>query len=206
MLIGLLLESPLVFLLVSIPLIYAIVLHEVAHAVSAYVLGDRAQKWYGRMSLNPLRHLDPIGTISLLVFGFGWAKPVPVNYLSLRGGNRGIAFVSASGIIMNLLLAFFALSIQRTFSGAFGTTLDLVLSYFAQINIILASFNLIPIPPLDGSKIFMPFFSRSLRYNLMRMEPYGIYIIIGLLVLGILDPLTYAIRKVLTGLVGALLP
>lgn len=206
MLIRLLLENPLGFVLLSIPLIYAIVLHEVAHSFAAYILGDRAQRWYGRMSLNPLRHLDPFGTLSLLIFGFGWAKPVPVNFLALRGGSAGIAFVSGAGILMNLLLALASLFVLGVLSGTYSRTIDIALSYFAKINIILASFNLIPIPPLDGSKIFMPLFPRDLRYNLMRLEPYGIYIIIGLIILGVLDPVIYAIRSVLWSIVKALIP
>ncbi|MCS7281498.1 MAG: site-2 protease family protein [Desulfobacterota bacterium] len=200
MLIELLFENPLAFFCLSIPLIYAIVFHEVAHAYSAYVLGDRSQRWYGRLTLNPLKHLDPIGTLTLFLFGFGWAKPVPVNFYSLRDTKWATIFVSASGILTNILLAFFSLFLIKVLAFSFGSVPYLVLSYFARVNIILASFNLIPIPPLDGSKILMGFVSGDLKYTLIKLEPYGFYIIIALLLLGVLDPIVESIRSLIVAL------
>ncbi|MCX7857215.1 MAG: site-2 protease family protein [Deltaproteobacteria bacterium] len=206
MLIEVLFKNPLAFIVLAIPLLYAIVLHEVAHAYAAYVMGDKSQRWYGRLSLNPLKHLDPIGTLTLFIFGFGWAKPVPVSYYQLRDLRWSFVFVSAAGICANIILAFFALFLLKSITPEPGGVLYLLFSYFARVNILLASFNLIPIPPLDGSKILMGFSSGNLRYTLMRIEPYGFYIIIGLLLLGVLDPLVDFIRWVLLSLINLIIP
>jgi Zn-dependent protease len=205
MLIEVLLRNPLLFLIIAIPLLYAIILHEVAHAYVAYIMGDRSQRWYGRMSLNPLRHLDPVGTLTLFLFGFGWAKPVPVNFLTLRDRRLGFILVSGAGIGANIILAFFSLLFLKLLSPYPSSILSLFLSYFAKVNLLLASFNLIPIPPLDGSKILLGFSSGNLRYALMRIEPYGFYIIIGLLLLGILDPLHDFIRWFLTLIIDSII-
>jgi len=205
-LINLLFKDPLVFILVAIPLLYSIILHELAHGWVAYKMGDSTAKWLGRLSLNPLKHLDPIGTIMLFVFGFGWAKPVPVNFNNLRDERKGLIFVSAAGIMANIILAFISFFLLRLLSpspfGIFAT----ILYYFAQINIMLASFNLIPIPPLDGSKILMGFLSRKAQYTLERIEPYGMFIIIALLYLGVLNPLMIFFRQGILGIIGILLP
>src|SRR5512138_980719 len=107
-LIRLLFSDPLVFLLLAIPLLYSIIIHELAHGWVAYKMGDPTAKWLGRLSLDPRKHLDPIGTLALLIVGFGWAKPVPVNFSNLHGSRKGLIFVSAAGIAANLLLAFIA--------------------------------------------------------------------------------------------------
>src|SRR5512136_1097646 len=108
-LLNLLLKDPLAFALVAIPLLYSVVIHEVAHGWVAYRMGDPTAKWLGRLSLNPLKHLDPIGTLMLFLVGFGWAKPVPVNFRQIRDQRKGLIFVSAAGIVTNILIAFFAL-------------------------------------------------------------------------------------------------
>lgn len=205
MLIELLFRNPFAFVILALPLIYAITLHEVAHAYSAYLMGDKSQRWSGRMTLNPFRHLDPIGTIMLFLFGFGWAKPVLINFYMLRSNRFGFVFVSASGIITNILLAFLSLLFLKIFLPQPGSIFHLLLSYFAKINLILASFNLIPIPPLDGSKIVQGLSKGKIRYSLWRLEPYGFYIIIVLLILGILDPLVNFLRWVLLSLIEFLL-
>jgi hypothetical protein len=101
-LLNLLLSDPLTFVLVSVPLLYSIIIHELAHGWVAYRMGDPTAKWQGRLSLNPLKHLDPIGTLMLFLVGFGWAKPVPVNFENLHDPRRGLIFVSAAGIVANL--------------------------------------------------------------------------------------------------------
>jgi Zn-dependent protease len=205
-LLRLLLNDPATFILLSIPLLYSIIIHELAHGWVAYQMGDPTAKLLGRLSLNPLKHLDPIGTLMLFVVGFGWAKPVPVNFSNLRGSRKGIVFVSAAGIAANTLLAFTAFLLNRLLSPSPSGVLAPLLYYMAQVNIMLAAFNLIPIPPLDGSKILLAFTSGALQRSLIGLERYGFFIIVGLLYFGILDPLIDFFRWMLLMLIRLLLP
>jgi Zn-dependent protease len=205
-LLNLLLNDPLAFILLAIPLMYSVVLHELAHGWVAWRMGDPTAKMQGRLSLNPLRHLDPVGTIMLFIFGFGWARPVPVNFNYIRDTKKGLILVSSAGIITNMLLAFLAFFLYRLLTPAPGEVMATLLSYMAQINIMLAAFNLIPIPPLDGSKILMGFLPERLRYSFSRIEPYGFFIIIGLLFLGALNPLIAFFRSIILALIRILLP
>jgi Zn-dependent protease len=205
-LINLLFQDPLTFVLVAIPLLYSIIIHELAHGWVAEKMGDSTARWLGRLSLNPIRHLDPIGTMMLFVFGFGWAKPVPVNFNQLRDFRKGIIFVSAAGITANIILAFFALFLLQLIGPTPLGVLHTLLIYLARINIMLAAFNLIPIPPLDGSKILMGFSSRRFQYTLARLEPYGFFIILGLLWLGALNPLISFFQWIILGVIQLLLP
>jgi Zn-dependent protease len=188
-LISLLFSDPETFVLLVIPLLYSVIIHEVAHGWVADKMGDSTARWMGRLTLNPRPHLDPVGTLMLFFFGFGWAKPVPVNFANLRDQRRGLIFVSAAGITANVLLAFIGALVLDTVHFGLFSPLTRALQYLVQINIILASFNLIPIPPLDGSKILMGFSSRRFQYSLQRIEPYGFFIILALLWLGVLNPL-----------------
>jgi Zn-dependent protease len=205
-LLNLLINDPLTFILLAIPLLYSIIIHELAHGWVAYRMGDPTAKLLGRLSLNPLKHLDPIGTLMLFIFGFGWAKPVPVNFSNIHDTRKGLILVSSAGIIANMIFAFVAFLIFRLLSPTPAGVLATFLFYLAQINIILASFNLIPIPPLDGSKILMGFVSERFQYYLSRIEPYGLFIIIGLLYFRALDPLIAFFRWIILGLIGILLP
>jgi Zn-dependent protease len=205
-LLNLLLKDPLSFTLIAIPLLYSIIFHELAHGWVAYRMGDPTAKSLGRLSLNPLKHLDPVGTIMLFIFGFGWAKPVPVNFNQLRDRRMGMILVSAAGIVTNMLLAFSALFLYRLLSLPPSSIPAQLLYYFAQINIILAAFNLIPLPPLDGSKILMGFASPSVQYFLFRLERYGFLIIIVLLYLGVLDPVIHFFQWLILSLIKLLLP
>lgn len=205
-LIRLLFNDPLAFILIAIPLLYSIVIHELAHGWVAYKMGDPTAKWLGRLSLNPIRHIDPVGAVMLLVFGFGWAKPVPVNFNNLRDERKGIIFVSSAGITANIILAFLSLLLLRVLSPSPFGLISTILFYFTQINIMLAAFNLIPIPPLDGSKILMGFSSRRFQYSLARLEPYGMFIIIGLLYLGILNPLITFFRTIILTAINIIIP
>ena len=157
-------------LLASIPgVLIAITFHEYAHGLAAYKLGDNTAKDEGRLSLNPLAHLDPIGTLMLLFAGFGWGKPVhvdPRNYTRKISMEKGEAIVSLAGPLMNIILAFIFTLIYCAiykFAGAgflhstMGSVLMLMIFYTISINVGLGVFNLIPLPPLDGSKIIMPF-------------------------------------------------
>ncbi len=205
-LLNLLINDPVAFLLLAIPLLYSIIVHELAHGWVAYRLGDPTAKYLGRLTLNPLKHLDPIGTAMLFIFGFGWAKPVPVDFTRLGNSRGGMILVSAAGIIANLMFAFLAILTLRILSPSPRGTIGQMLYFLAQINIMLASFNLIPIPPLDGSKILMGFLSERLQYTLARLEPYGLFIIIGLLYLGALDPVIGFFRWIILALIALLIP
>jgi Zn-dependent protease len=201
-LLKLLTQDPLAFVLLVIPLLFSVIIHEVAHGWVAYRMGDPTAKMMGRLTLNPLKHLDPLGTLLLFVVGFGWAKPVPVNFYNLRDRRKGLILVSSAGIVANIILAFlFQLLFKlmpESYSGVF-----LILIYFmVQINITLAALNLIPIPPLDGSKILMGLAPAQSRFLESRIGPYGLIIIMGLLYLRVLDPVIAFIRRGIGLLIG----
>lgn len=204
-LLKLLLNNPLEFLLIAIPLLYSIILHELAHGWVAYQMGDPTAKRLGRLSLNPLKHLEPVGTIMLFIFGFGWAKPVPVNFNQLRNRHVAMILVAAAGITANMLLAFLAFFLDRLLVPSPTGLLAVMLYYLAQINIILAAFNLIPLPPLDGSKILMGLVPPEIQNVLLRIEPYGFFIIIALLYFGALNPVIVFFRGMIIGLINLLL-
>jgi Zn-dependent protease len=204
-LLNLLLKDPLTFVLLAIPLLYSIIIHELAHGWVAYRMGDPTAKYAGRLTLNPIKHLDPIGTAMLFIFGFGWAKPVPVNFNHFQNTRLGLILVSSAGIIANMIFAFLAVLLLRLLSPSSSGSIGQLLYYLAQINIMLASFNLIPIPPLDGSKILMGFMPERFQYALSRLEPFGLFIIIGLLYLGALDPVIHFFRWIILALIGLLL-
>ena len=205
-LLNLLLKDPLAFALVAVPLLYSVVIHEVAHGWVANRMGDPTAKWLGRLSLNPIKHLDPIGTLMLFIAGFGWAKPVPINFNNISDKRKGLIFVSSAGIIANILLAFVSLLFFRLSTLPSSGMTAILVYYLVQINITLAALNLIPIPPLDGSKILMGIAPKETQYFLARLEPYGFFIIIGLLYLGILDPLIGFFRWIIGMLIGIVLP
>jgi len=202
----LLLENPAAFILIAIPLTYAIIFHELAHGYVAYRMGDPTAKLLGRLSLNPLKHLDPVGTLMLFLVGFGWAKPVPVNFGAIREFRKGMILVSSAGIIMNMILAFLALLLYSILDPGQSGMTGLLLYFFAKINIVLAAFNLIPIPPLDGSKILLGFAPANIQAALLRLERFGFIIVIGLLYLGILDPVIDFLQQMILAVINLLLP
>jgi len=205
-LLQLLLQDPLTFVLLAVPLLYSIIIHELAHGWVAYVLGDSTAKDRGRLTLNPLKHLDPIGTVMLFLVGFGWAKPVPINLGYVRNQRLGLILVSSAGIVANTLFAFAAVLLMRLLAPSPEGSTATLLYFLAQINIMLASFNLIPIPPLDGSKILMGFLSERLQDLFSRLEPFGFFIIIGLLYAGALDPVIRFFRWFILALIALLIP
>jgi Zn-dependent protease len=177
-----------------LPVLIAITFHEAAHGYVARYLGDETASRLGRVSLNPLRHIDPLGTIALpglLVlagspFLFGYAKPVPVNFRALRSPRIGMVLVAAAGPAMNIALAIAAaLSFHLAvyLAGTVAQWVALNLKNALIINVILAVFNLFPLPPLDGGRIAVGLLPNVLARQLARLEPYGMIILVGLLIL-----------------------
>ena len=186
----------------TIPVVLAITLHEAAHAYAAHRLGDSTAKMMGRLSLNPIRHIDLIGTIvvpilvgifSQFQFIFGWAKPVPINYNQLKQPRRDMALVAAAGPLSNLAMAFFWASMFKIGLMLHPQTsmIALFLALSGQagilINLILAFLNLIPIPPLDGSRVVTGFLPPHLATQYLKIEPFGFIIILALLATNILS-------------------
>ena len=189
----------------AIPVIFAITLHEAAHAYAAKYFGDLTAYSQGRVSLNPIRHIDPIGTVALplvmlavsKLFGggfiFGWAKPVPVNFGNLRHPKRDMLWVAAAGPGANLAMAiFWVLMVKLSFSDAAGSlsfALPLALMGAAgvMVNVIFMVLNLLPIPPLDGGRIMVSLLPHRQAYQFSRIEPYGFIIILALLFTHVLD-------------------
>jgi Zn-dependent protease len=190
-------------------LILSIIIHEVAHGYAALWQGDRTAEYQGRLTLNPAVHIDPVGSIlvpfisySLGGFIFGWAKPVPYNLYNLRNGKVSEALVAAAGPISNLLLAGIFGTLIR-FSGALGLP-DAFISIAALtvfINIILAVFNLVPIPPLDGSKILFAWLSWDSQIKQF-LEKYGFFLVLffALFLFKYIRPLTDALFSLFTGI------
>jgi len=167
----------------------ALTIHEFFHGYAAFCLGDNTAKWQGRLTLNPIKHLDPIGTLLLLFARFGWAKPVPVNPYNLRNPKRDMAIIALAGPVSNFVTAFFAMFIFMFLmaTGWLGTgtvamyTLMFFFNLFA-INIGLGIFNLIPIPPLDGSKIFAMFLPHHLYWRYTNFRYW--FVILAILIMG----------------------
>ncbi|HEY3424978.1 MAG TPA: site-2 protease family protein [Negativicutes bacterium] len=177
-------------------LLIALTIHEYAHARVAVWMGDPTPKLMGRLTLNPIAHLDPLGLIMLWLFKFGWAKPVPINPFNFRDGRNGMLLVSLAGPVSNVILAFIAAIIigllvkLQLLSGGWAKVLWLTYNY----NIILAIFNLIPLPPLDGSKILMSLLPGKQAQALERIEPYGPFILMGLVYIGVIGTVIYPLE------------
>jgi Zn-dependent protease len=206
-LIQLLIKDPPAFVILSVLLLYSVIFHELAHGWVAYKMGDPTAKRLGRLTLNPVKHLDPFGSLMLLIVGFGWAKPVPVNLANIPGDKRrkALILVSAAGITANIIFAFIALLIFRIISPEPSGMMEHVLLLLARINIVLAAFNLIPIPPLDGSKILIGFAPGSVARFFHQIEPYGFFIVIGLLFLGALDPVIDLLQNIIVMFISLIL-
>lgn len=181
----------------AVAVLLAISVHEMCHGFAAYLLGDKTAKAMGRLSLNPLKHLDPFGALCLLLFGFGWAKPVMVNPMYFKKPKRDMALVSLAGPLSNFIMAFLGLVIFKILTMAnllqYGSVVSEIvvqlISTIVFLNIGLGVFNLIPIPPLDGSKIFLPLLPTKLFVDIMRYEHLGWIVLMVALGLGVLDPI-----------------
>lgn len=173
------LDFEIVNLLWSIPaLIIAIVGHEIGHGLMAYHLGDQTAKRDGRLSLNPLNHIDPIGLLFMVVFRFGWAKAVPIDPTYFRKRKLGMILVSLSGVGVNFLFAFIAAPLWAL-SNLNGWPIEAFFANFLWYNVMLGVFNLVPLPPLDGSKVLASLLPRKLEYFFYRYEKY-LYILLFL--------------------------
>ncbi len=181
-------------LLLAPPILIALSFHECAHAYAAYRRGDDTARQLGRLSLNPLRHLDPLGTIMIFLVHFGWAKPVPVNPLRLKNPRKDMLWIAAAGPISNMLLALVSGLVLRTLFSIEGTPdvqtatpmgfVIFMLIMSLKINLALAIFNILPIAPLDGSKILSGILPAGFANFIRVLEHYGPFILIGLIIIG----------------------
>ena len=185
-----------------------ITLHELSHGLVAYHLGDTTARDAGRLTLNPLKHLDPMGLLMLVVFHFGYAKPVPVNMYRFKNPKRGMALTALAGPVSNLVIAavflfLYGLCFRALSGGAVGSYLLRMLHLTAVISLGYAVFNIFPIPPLDGSKVLLSVLSDEAYFRLMRYERYGSILLFILLWTGVLSkPLSAAV----SGLYSLLFP
>ena len=206
----------------GVPVVFAITLHEAAHGYVAKLFGDRTAEMLGRVTLNPIKHVDPVGTILVpgvllltaklaggVPFVFGWAKPVPVNEANLRRPRRDMVFVAAAGPGSNFLQALlwaFVLVAARPGGAVASDGLHEMARIGVNVNLVLMALNLLPIPPLDGGRVLAGVLPRPAAAMLARVEPFGFFVVIGLLVFGLLDdlmrPLIRAAEAVIVALLG----
>jgi Zn-dependent protease len=200
----------------ALPVIFAITLHEAAHGYVARFFGDMTAAAQGRITANPLKHIDPVGTIlvpllilltSKLLGGgailFGWAKPVPVNFAQLRRPKQDMLWVAAAGPGMNFVMAvFWGLMIQlgHALGSSFSLPLMLMGAAGVFINVILMALNLLPLPPLDGGRIAVSLLPMKQAISFSKIEPYGFFILLGLMFSGILGMLMWPLIEILIGL------
>lgn len=190
-------------LIAGVPgLLIALVIHEYAHAAVADYMGDDTPRMMGRLTLNPVAHIDPIGLLMLLVVRFGWAKPVMINPNNFRNWRKGELCVALAGPGANLITAFVALVVQVVFAKLAlftGSALGIVLQMIVLYNINFAIFNMIPLPPLDGSKVLMCFLPSEWQYKLASLERYSFIILIALMMTPVLSYILIPLQRLIFG-------
>ncbi len=197
-------------IILGIPaLLLAISVHEFAHGYAAYRLGDPTAKHHGRLTLNPLAHLDPIGALMLLIFRFGWARPVPVNSAYFKDRKKGTLIVSVAGPLSNILMAWLFFNLVRILPNRMPTfALAQTVYHFLLLNLNynlgLAAFNLLPLPPLDGSKIAASLLPPRWEYNYLRLSQYGPFILMLLLWTGVAQIVLRPISQTLLRMISFL--
>jgi Zn-dependent protease len=199
-------ESPEFFVIWIVAVLFTLTIHEFAHAAVAYLFGDDTAKQMGRLTLNPLPHIDILGFLMLLFIGFGWAKPVPVNPYNLRNAKKSSGLVAVAGPIVNLLAAIIFAIALKIVSPILGPS-NLLVSFLIMtvfINVILAIFNLIPIPPLDGSKVLFSVLPDKYNDLKRRLSVNGPFILVAIILLDSFSP--FSIFSWLFGWVFQLLP
>ena len=199
------------YLIIIPAVLIALTVHEMCHGYAAYLLGDDTAKSQGRLSFNPIDHIDPIGLLCMIFFGFGWAKPVPVNLANLKNRKVGMSLVALAGPLSNFVLAFVCPLIVFSMgaagiSGDVATALVSFLVTLASLSVGLGVFNLLPVPPLDGSNIIYPFMPHSFRVFMYNNGYYIQFALLILLYFGFLDtPLIFLRELVMNGMLKVLL-
>jgi Zn-dependent protease len=202
-------DNPRLFFAFVVAVVVAITLHEFSHAAVATLQGDKTARLQGRLTLNPISHLDPLGSIALVLAGFGWGRPVPFSPAQLRSRRFGAALVGLAGPATNFLIALVsALILRLTHPGALfaaeGDPSTLLLAMLVNFNVILGVFNLLPIPPLDGSRLLSLVLPPSRQGVVYFLDQYGIFLLLGLLILAprLLVPVFATIEAAIYRLVG----